>query len=167
VVSCSRRSRVFDLEHHMRDDELPAAVGVVLATAEHRPDAAIVRDVGLARMLRQQAPWLTLHFSTQSGIHTIDDLHWLASEGVSRAILARELSEDEIATLTAATEVETEVFVAGSACICVSGSCDLGGLLTGGSGDRGRCIGICRHRYVVDQQQGQWLYARILTLLVP
>lgn len=147
----------------LRDGELTDAVAAFLDLQEY-PDAVIVRDVGLARRLRASCPQVRLHFSTQGGCHTLDDLRWLASENIRRAVLARELSAGEIARLAADDTIEVEVFVAGSACFCVSGSCDLGGLWTGGSGDRGRCTGPCRHRYSVGDQQGHWLYARDLDL---
>lgn len=122
------------------------------------PDAVISADIGLIIYLRQYFPTLDIHASTQLGVYTDDDLALLKQIGVKRAILARELTLNEIENLCKHTSLEIEVFVYGSQCISFSGQCIWGGVLNGCSGNRGRCIGMCRDLYQNNGKIGQYLY---------
>ena len=124
------------------------------------PDAVIVADIGLIITLRQQFPTLDIHVSTQFGACTEQDLAFLEQIGVKRAILARELTFNEIKYLCKHTSLEIEVFGYGSQCIAFSGQCLWCGVLNGCSGNRGRCIGMCRDLYQSKDEIGQFMYPR-------
>ncbi len=128
-------------------DELPALAGAVAEIAAAGADAVIVQDLAAASLVRRLAPGLLLHGSTQMSVHSPDGARQLAVMGFSRVILARELTLDEIAAVTAAAAesgLETEVFVHGALCMSVSGQCYMSAFLGGRSGNRGGCAGPCR-----------------------
>ena len=85
-----------------------------------------------------------MHASTQMAIHNMDGVRRLSELGFTRAVLARELSLREIATITAESPMETEVFIHGALCMCTSGCCTLSSMLGGRSGNRGLCAQPCR-----------------------
>ena len=109
-------------------------------------DALIVADLGLAALVRERFPDLPLHASTQLNVHSSAQLGGLAAAGFARAILARELSLDEIAALDT-HGLELEVFVHGALCYGYSGLCLLASMVGGRSANRGRCSQACRLRY--------------------
>lgn len=112
-----------------------------------KPDAFIVADLGLIQVLRKEFPNIAIHVSTQFGAHNIDDLKLLEELGVKRAILAREVTKEELMYLRENTSLELEVFVWGSQCLSFSGLCFFGSLINGGTGNRGKCINLCRDCY--------------------
>lgn len=129
------------------------------------PDAVIVADIGLMRMLHNKFPAVEIHASTQFGACSVDDIRFLETLGVKRAVLARELSLDEITAIRNSTDMELEVFTYGSQCVCFSGQCLWGGLVNGSSGNRGRCIGMCRDTYrTMNGTLGQYMYPRDIDL---
>ena len=110
-------------------------------------DAVIVQDLGVARMLRQVAPDLHLHGSTQMTVHSLDGVKQCADLGMTRAVLSRELSRDQIEYICANAPIEIETFVHGALCMCYSGQCYLSSLIGGRSGNRGLCAQPCRLKY--------------------
>ena len=87
------------------------------------PDAFIIADIGLIKKINNKFPNVPLHFSTQFGIHNITDCKFAKNLGAERAILARELTFNEINNIKANTKLEIENFVWGSQCISFSGLC--------------------------------------------
>ena len=125
-------------------DELPAAVDQVRALAAAGADAVIVQDLGLIPLIRRLAPTLPIHASTQMTQTEAEGLALLAGWGVSRAILARELTLAELADITRAAPLPVEVFVHGALCLSYSGQCLASEALWGRSGNRGLCGQACR-----------------------
>ena len=121
------------------------------------PDAFIVTDIGLIQILKQEFPNIPLHFSTQFGCHCIDDINFVKSVGGTRAILSRELTLKEVEKIRNNTDIELECFIWGSQCLSFSGLCFFGSLINGGSGNRGKCITLCRDVYSVNKS-GHLLY---------
>ena len=107
-------------------------------------DALIVDDLATSALARQIAPGLPLHGSTQMSIHTPEGACQLAEMGFERAILARELSLEEIRDICKKSPIETEIFIHGAMCMAVSGQCMMSAFLGGRSGNRGACAGPCR-----------------------
>ena len=132
----------------LKDDEVGPALAALEAPYLAGLDALIVADLGFALQVRRAYPDLPLHASTQAGAHSSSQLAALARLGFSRAVLARELSLDEIAALDTAG-LELEVFVHGALCYGYSGDCLLSSMVGGRSGNRGRCSQSCRLRYTV------------------
>ena len=107
-------------------------------------DALIVQDLGVAKIVREVAPEMKMHASTQLTVHNVSGA-WQAKElGFSRVVLAREMSREEILQVTTQVPVETEVFVHGALCMCVSGQCYMSSVIGERSGNRGLCAQPCR-----------------------
>lgn len=123
-------------------------------------DALILADLGLLAMARKLAPDMEIHMSTQTGIVNYSTCRALYDMGVKRAVLARELSLEEIAGIRAKipAEMELEVFVHGAMCMSFSGRCLLSAYLTGRDANRGACAQPCRWNYqlVESKRPGQY-----------
>lgn len=117
-----------------------------------QPDAIIVQDVGLARLIRRFAPGQVLHASTQMTVTHPYAIELMEDLGLKRFVLGRELSVDEIAMVRAGTDKELEVFVHGALCVAYSGQCLTSESFGGRSANRGQCAQSCRMPYdlVVD-----------------
>ncbi|MBQ2705068.1 MAG: U32 family peptidase [Clostridia bacterium] len=132
------------------DGELADALNQLRLACEAGVDAVIVQDIGLARLIKKAAPTMRLHASTQMSVHTASALPMLKDLGISRVVLARELSATEIKHITseaAKLGIETEVFVHGALCMCLSGQCYMSGVIGQRSGNRGMCAQPCRMEY--------------------
>ncbi|MBP1587152.1 MAG: DUF3656 domain-containing protein [Clostridia bacterium] len=130
----------------LSDAELPRAEALVAEADRLGADAFIIQDTGLARRLAGKVS-AALHASTQMTVMNIHGLREARAMGFSRAVLARELSIEEIGELCAAGIMETEVFCHGALCMNYSGQCLLGYAVSGRSGNRGTCSQPCRLRY--------------------
>jgi len=111
------------------------------------PDALIVQDFGVLAMVRAEFPQLKLHASTQMNIASGRGANMLSRSGVSRVVLARELSLEELRSIRSETNMELEVFVHGALCVSVSGLCLFSSCLGGKSANRGMCTQACRRLY--------------------
>lgn len=159
-------------EHHVkfyltmntlfRNDELEKAMQIL--NRIHLPDAILIADIGLMLAVREAFPALAVHASTQFGAASLEDIRFLEKIGVTRAVLSRELTLDEIQHIRQNTAMELEVFIFGSQCILFSGQCLWGGLINESSGNRGRCIGMCRDIYQSSGVTGQLMYPRDMEL---
>ncbi|MGB5231806.1 MAG: peptidase U32 family protein [Desulfoprunum sp.] len=127
--------------------ELPLVVETLAQLEFLMPDALIVQDLGLIRLIRRYFPQLRLHASTLMTAHNSPAVSALAGLGCERVVLARELTVREIAAIRARTEVELEVFIHGAMCFSYSGLCLFSSFLGGKSGLRGRCVQPCRRAY--------------------
>jgi len=112
-----------------------------------QPDAIIVQDLGVVEMARSNFPSLRLHASTQMNIASARGANALSRYGVSRVVLARELSLEELRSIKRETNLELEIFVHGSLCVSVSGLCLFSSFLGGKSANRGMCTQACRRLY--------------------
>ena len=143
-----RGARVYlTLNTLLTDRELPRAAEVAARASAIGADAVLVQDLGVARMLRQVAPDLPIHASTQMTLHSLDGVKMAADLGMSRAVLSRELSRDQIAYICKNAPIEIEVFAHGALCMCYSGQCFLSSVIGGRSGNRGLCAQPCRLKY--------------------
>src|SRR6187402_555754 len=134
------------------DAELDAWAEVVRAAERAGVDAVIVQDLGALALVRQIAPNLRIHASTQMTCTDAASVEFAASMGADRVVLARELSLSEIGKIRAESDVEVEVFVHGALCIAYSGQCLTSEAIGGRSANRGACAQACRLPYelVVD-----------------
>jgi U32 family peptidase len=129
------------------------------------PDGIIVQDFGVAKMAREHFPKLALHASTQMNVASAKGVNFLSRHGFKRAVLARELSLDEIRSIRASTNLELEVFVHGALCACVSGLCLFSSYLGGKSANRGACAQACRRLYSAESASGYWFSPDDLELI--
>ena len=124
--------------------ELASLCDAIRAVAASGADAVICQDLAVATLIGKIAPQLPRHGSTQMSVHTLQGALELKELGFTRVVLARELSLPEVEQITRHCGIETECFVHGALCMCVSGQCYLSVFLGGRSGNRGSCAGPCR-----------------------
>lgn len=124
--------------------ELERARQALLAVQAAGVDAVIVQDMAAAALVKRYVPGAALHASTQMSVHSPAGIRQLAQLGFSRAILAREMSLEELRTAARQSPIELEVFVHGALCMSMSGQCYMSAFLGGRSGNRGLCAGPCR-----------------------
>lgn len=129
------------------DRELPQAAELAMHASKIGIDAVLVQDLGIVRMLRQVVPDLPVHASTQMSVHNLDGVKAAADLGITRAVLARELSGKDIAYICEHSPIEIETFVHGALCMCHSGQCYMSSIIGGRSGNRGLCAQPCRLAY--------------------
>ena len=119
-----------------------------------KPDAVIVQDIGVLRIIREYFPSLRIHASTQMGIHNSAGVNFASKLGIKRVILERQVSSDELKEIVKNSNIETEIFVHGALCCSMSGNCLLSSWLGGWSGNRGKCKQPCRRRYYGSEGNG-------------
>ena len=119
-------------------------------------DAVIVADVGIIKLIRDVAPNLDIHVSTQANVTNSYSAKFFQDMGVKRIVLARELSIEEIKKIhEAVPDIELEAFVHGAMCISYSGRCLLSNYFTGRDSNRGACVQACRWEYTITEKSRQ------------
>lgn len=129
------------------DRELPLLAEEARTASECGVDAILVQDWGVLDTLRSLIPDVPLHASTQMSLHTLSGVKESARLGMTRAVLARELSREEIAEICQNSPIEIETFVHGALCMCYSGQCEMSAVIGRRSGNRGACAQPCRLPY--------------------
>lgn len=129
------------------DRELADAAGMARMASDFGADGIIIQDLGLIKVIRDAVPDIPLHASTQMSVHNLAGVEACAQLGLTRAVLARELSYEQIAFIAKHAPIETEVFVHGALCFCHSGQCYMSSLIGRRSGNRGMCAQPCRMQY--------------------
>lgn len=147
----------------VKERELNGVRDTLRMLRDLRADAVLVQDIGVLSLIREEFPELCVHASTQMAIHNAAGARLLQRLGVRRAVLARECRLEDIRAV-AQTGIETEVFVHGAQCVCVSGQCRYSGLIGGRSGNRGRCAQPCRLPYAWQGKTACWLSPRDICL---
>jgi putative protease len=138
------------------DRELKSASQVVLEAQAAGGDAILVQDMGVLQMVRQVAPDMPIHASTQMAVHNLAGVQKAASLGITRVVLARELSREQIAAICRKSPIELEVFVHGALCMCHSGQCYMSAMIGRRSGNRGQCAQPCRMNYGFDRSENRY-----------
>lgn len=149
----------------VRDDEIGGALELVKYACSVGVSALIVQDTGLISLIRRACPDMPVHGSTQMSVHTLRGVEHLASMGLTRAVLSRELSFEEIKYITERSPIEIEVFVHGALCMCVSGQCYFSSMLGSRSGNRGSCAQPCRLPFSVSGGTGHDLSLKDLSVI--
>ncbi len=114
-------------------------------------DGVIVQDIGLISLLREYYPKLPVHISTQATVMNNSAMKMAEKLGATRVVVARELSFEEICSITKKSNIETEIFVHGAQCYSYSGQCLMSSIYGGRSGNRGKCAGPCRLPYTLEK----------------
>ena len=152
--------RVFVTVNTLVDDsEMPQLRDYLRDLYDIGTDAAILQDVGVARVAKRVAPGLPIHASTQMTVHDLPGVNYLADYGFDRVILSRELSLAEIGAICRHARCEVETFIHGALCICYSGQCLMSSMIGGRSGNRGRCAQPCRLPYRLTDTNSRDLLA--------
>ena len=131
----------------VNDREMHDAVAAAKIASDAGADGLIVQDLGMSYAIRCALPDIPLHASTQMSLHNLAGVEAAAEMGMTRAVLARELSFEQIRFITQNASIETEVFVHGALCFCHSGQCYMSSLIGRRSGNRGLCAQPCRLQY--------------------
>lgn len=133
----------------VKESELRDAASALSELDRIRPNAVIVQDIGILRIIRDFFPNLKIHASTQMGLHNSAGIKLAAHEGISRVILERQTTLNEIKLIkkNSPPDIELELFVHGALCCCLSGTCMLSSWMGGWSGNRGKCKQPCRREY--------------------
>lgn len=129
------------------DTELSEAAQALAEIARAGADSIIVQDLGVARLAREIAPDLEIHGSTQMSISSAEGVELAQECGVTRVVLARELSLNDIRAIRAVSSCELEMFVHGALCVSYSGQCFSSEAWGGRSANRGQCAQACRLPY--------------------
>ena len=131
------------------NDDLVSLPDYLRFLAEVGADAVLVADLGVFMLVREAAPTLPVHISTQANNVNWRTVRAWQELGAVRVVLARELSREEIREIRRHTSVELELFVHGAMCISYSGRCLLSSYFTGRDANRGACAQSCRWKYAL------------------
>jgi 23S rRNA 5-hydroxycytidine C2501 synthase len=138
----------------LTDDQLDEAEELIWEAYEAGVDAIIIQDMGILQM---KLPSVVLHASTQTDNRTVQKVKFLQDAGMSRVVLARELTLEQIRSIASETHVELEVFVHGALCVSYSGQCYISEAMAGRSANRGACAQYCRLPYTLTDANGHVL----------
>lgn len=138
---------------YAHDDDLADLPDYAQALEAAGVDATIVSDLGVMSVLRQYAPSVEIHVSTQASISNVEAARVWYNLGARRVVCAREMSLEEIAAFKAALpeDMEVEVFVHGAMCMAISGRCLISDYLAGRAANQGHCVQPCRWNYVLEE----------------
>jgi len=138
----------------IKEAEITELINVLGVLEDLAVDGLIIQDLGLYYLAHCHFPKIPLHASTQMVVHNLAGIRVLEKLGFERAVLARELTLDEIANIGANCNMELEHFIHGALCYSMSGHCLFSSYIDGRSGNRGRCTQPCRRRYHHNQKSG-------------
>ena len=138
------------------DREMEECAALIRQAAECGVDAFIVQDLGVLHMCRKIAPMVPVHGSTQMSVHSLPGVLLCAAWGLTRVVLSRELSWEEIRYICKNSPIEIEVFAHGALCMSYSGQCYLSAAIGGRSGNRGRCAQPCRQCYGYSRRENRY-----------
>lgn len=140
----------------LTDEELKQAQELICKLYEIGVDAIIVQDMGILKLaIDGKLPPIPIHASTQCNNRTLGKAKFFADMGVSRVILARELSIEQIKEICQNINAEVETFIHGALCVSYSGQCYLSHYIGGRSANRGECAQACRKKYTLIDENGK------------
>lgn len=151
LVNVFKYARLYEVKVYVTvntliyDNEVDDFIEYVGFLHKNGVDAVIMQDMGMIKLVRSMYPNLEVHASTQCHNHNKEIIKLWKSLGVTRVVMAREMSLSEINNID--VDIEKEVFVYGALCVCYSGCCLFSSLNGGRSGNRGECVGSCRLPY--------------------
>lgn len=131
----------------LKNTDIYSARKVVKLAEEAKIDAFIISDFALVPMIRKYSK-AAIHASTQMGIHNMSGAAFAYFLGIDRAVLSREVTQRNISDILHNVDIELETFVHGALCAGFSGACLFSSMLTGKSGNRGRCMQLCRQKFI-------------------
>ena len=148
------------LNNLISNEELPALRDYLAYLDEIRPDAILVQDFAVLQLVHEMGVSVPLHTSVMMNTHNEHAIEKLKEYGITRIVVGREMTLSELALFRARTGIEVEYFMHGDMCISESGQCIHSGVLFGQSGNRGRCMKICRWPFaLIDETTGEVLDA--------
>ncbi len=146
------------LNNLISNEELPALRDYLAYLEEIRPDAILVQDFAVLELVHEMGITVPLHTSVMMNTHNEYAIEKLKEYGITRIVVGREMTLSELALFRARTGIEVEYFMHGDMCISESGQCIHSGVLFGQSGNRGRCMKICRWPFAfINEETGEVL----------
>ncbi|MBF1682486.1 MAG: U32 family peptidase, partial [Selenomonas artemidis] len=143
------------LNNLISNEELPALRDYLAYLDEIRPDAILVQDFAVLQLVHEMGVSVPLHTSVMMNTHNEHAIEKLKEYGITRIVVGREMTLSELALFRERTGIEVEYFMHGDMCISESGQCIHSGVLFGQSGNRGRCMKICRWPFaLIDEEAG-------------
>lgn len=136
----------------LQESELPELITSLDICTRCQVDGLIIQDLGVARVVKKQYPWLEMHASTQMAVHNKEGALFLQKIGFKRVVLARELTLAEIKDIATIEGLETEAFIHGALCYSYSGICQFSAIEYGRSANRGKCLYPCRAKFLCNGQ---------------
>ncbi|MBU8902751.1 MAG: U32 family peptidase, partial [Victivallales bacterium] len=149
----------------IKEQELPELLEMLSELAKIRPDAVIVQDLGVLRIIREYFPNMEIHASTQMGIHNSAGLRIAEEMGIKRVVLERQTTLEELKIMQKDSPLDLEIFVHGALCCSLSGQCLFSSWLGGWSGNRGKCKQPCRRRFFGSKGNGFFFSTQDLSTL--
>lgn len=141
----------------IKNSELSKLYDYLLVYYKRGLDAVIVQDIGVVKAIHEYFPSMEIHTSTQMTVTGADGVRFLSQFGVTRVVMAREVSLAEMKRIHEETGMELEAFVHGALCYSYSGQCLFSSILGGRSGNRGRCAQPCRLPYIVEGKKDEYI----------
>ena len=134
-----------------QDDEMNQVIALIDRLYQLQVDALLIQDIGLLKLVHERYPDMEIHISTQMSVLSLESLRYFEELGVSRVVLARENTIEEIKYICANTSLEIEVFAHGALCVGYSGQCLMSSMIGKRSGNRGACAQPCRLPYSLEE----------------
>lgn len=156
LKECVEYAHLFNVKVYLtvntliKNDELEDLFETLKIAVNAKVDAFIIQDLAVYEIFRTHFKNVTLHASTQMGIHNLDGAKFIESLGFKRVVLSRETTLEDIKLIKKNTNLEIEYFVQGALCVAFSGNCYLSSLMNNASGNRGECLQLCRLKYSAD-----------------
>ena len=147
-----------------KDNEMAHMRDYLLFLNRAGVDAIIVQDIGVVNLSKRIVPKLPVHASTQMTVYNTEGVKFLEKMGINRVVLAREVSLENIKSISDETNAELEVFGHGALCMCYSGQCLMSSIIGGRSGNRGKCAQPCRLPYSVGESDKKAYYLSLKDL---
>lgn len=141
----------------IKNSEISKLYDYLLVYYKRGLDAVIVQDIGVVKAIHEYFPSMEIHTSTQMTVTGADGVRFLSQFGVTRVVMAREVSLAEMKRIHEETGMELEAFVHGALCYSYSGQCLFSSILGGRSGNRGRCAQPCRLPYTVEGKKDEYI----------
>lgn len=152
----------------IKDEEVLEFINMIKECQKAKVDAYIIQDFGVVELFKKYFPNAIMHASTQMGIHNLEGAKVASKLGFKRVVLSRETTLEDIKEIKNNTDLELEYFVQGALCVSFSGNCYMSSMISGYSGNRGKCEQFCRKKYLAvadtKEEQGYHLSARDLCL---
>ena len=131
----------------IKNNEVNEFLNMIDECVNAKVDAFIIQDYGVAYLLKSRYKDIVMHASTQLGIHNLSGALVAQKLGFKRIILSRETTLEDIKNIKQNTDLEIEYFIQGALCVSFSGNCYMSSLISGLSGNRGKCQQYCRKKY--------------------
>lgn len=153
----------------IKTTEIKKAILSVRKADEAGVDAILIQDLGLYLILRKEFPHISFHTSTQMGVHNVYGAKFAERLGFDRVVLSREVLYEDVYEIKENTNVEIETFIHGAHCVSFSGNCYFSAMVSGYSGNRGKCLQLCRKPYTLSDgtktKKGYMLSAKDICMI--